>query len=141
MHISSRSREMAAGCVSPEMDFSWLGDDFSEDDIYLLVGLLLESMDKSAEIFDLANIPKELYLFDDGGLAEWIGDEVPAAKKRKSMSDVTSRFGNKLTSGFGLKMISKVFMPKSTEKSTILAVHNFQSWCDCMAREARQHSA
>ena len=59
---------------------------------------VMESVDKSAEIFDLANIPKELYLFDDGGMAEWIGDEIPAAKKRKAMSAVTSRFGNKLTS-------------------------------------------
>ena len=46
------------------------------------------------------------------------------------MSDVTSRFGNKLTSDFELKTMSKGFVPKSTEKSTIWAVCNFQSWCD-----------
>ena len=63
-------------------------------------------------------------------MAEWIGDEIPAAKKRKAMSDVTSRFGNKLTSDFELKTMSKGFVPKSTEKSTIWAVRNFQSWCD-----------
>ena len=56
----------------------------------------MENVDKSAENFDLANIPKELYLFDDGGMAEWIGDGVSAAKKRKAMSDVISRFENKL---------------------------------------------
>ena len=48
----------------------------------------MESVDKSAENFDLANILKELYLFNDGGMAEWIGDKVPAAKKRKAMSDL-----------------------------------------------------
>ena len=51
----------------------------------------MQSVDKSAENFDLVNIPKELYLFNDGGMAEWNGDEVPAAKKRKAMSYVTSR--------------------------------------------------
>ena len=71
----------------------------------------MESVDKSAENFDPANIPKELYLFDDGGMAEWNGDEVPTAKKRKAMSYVTSRFGNKLTSDFELKTMSKGFMP------------------------------
>ena len=53
----------------------------------------MESMDKSAENFDLANIPKELYLFNDGGMAEWIGDKVPVAKKRRAMSDVTADLG------------------------------------------------
>ena len=76
------------------------------------------------------NIPKELYLFDDSGMAKWIRDEVSAAKKRKAMSDVTSRFVNKLTSDFELKTMSRGFVQKSTEKSTIWAVHNFQSWCD-----------
>ena len=90
----------------------------------------MESVDRSAENFHLANVPKELHLFDDGGMAEWIADEVPAAKKRKAMSDVTSRVGNKLTSDFELKTMSKGFVPKSTEKSTIWAVRNFQSWCD-----------
>ena len=66
----------------------------------------MESVDKSAENFDLANIPKELYLFNDGVMANWIGDEIPAAKKRKAVSYVTSRFGNKLTSGFELKTMS-----------------------------------
>ena len=33
MYISSRSREMAAGSVLPETDFSWHGDDFFEDDV------------------------------------------------------------------------------------------------------------
>ena len=124
---------MAAGSVSPETEFSWLGDDFFEDDVSSLLSVdrgVMERVDKSAENFDLANIPKELYLFDDGGMAEWIGDEIPAAKKRKAMSDVTSRFGNKLTSDFELKTMSKGFVPKSTEKSTIWAVRNFQSWCD-----------
>lgn len=97
----------------------------------LLVGGLWRAWTEViAENFDLANVPKELYLFDDGGMAEWIADEVPAAKKRKAMSDVTSRFGNKLTSDFELKTMSKGFVPKSTEKSTIWAVRNFQSWCD-----------
>ena len=68
----------------------------------------MESVDKSAENFDLANIPKELYLFNDGGLAEWIGDEVPAAKKRRAMSYVTSRFWNKLD--IELKTMSKGFI-------------------------------
>ena len=45
----------------------------------------MESVDEN---FDLANIPKELYLFNDSGMAKWIGDKVPAAKKRKAMSDV-----------------------------------------------------
>ena len=122
---------MAAGSVSPETEFSWLGDDFFEDDVSSLLSVdwgVMESVDKSAENFDLANIPKELYLFNDGGMAEWIGDEIPAAKKRKAISDVTSRFGNKLTSDFELKTMSKGFVPKSTEKSTIWAVHDFQSW-------------
>ena len=91
---------MAAGSVSPETDFLWLGDDFFEDDVSSLLSVgrgVMGSVDKSAENFDLANIPKELYLFDDGGMAEWIGDEGPAAKKRKAINDVTSRFGNKLT--------------------------------------------
>ena len=74
----------------------------------------MDSMDKSAENFNLANILKELHLSDDGGMAEWIGDEVPAANK---MSDVTSRFGNKLTLDFELKAMSKGFVPKSTEKA------------------------
>ena len=90
---------MAAGSVSPETDFLWLGDDFFEVDIssFLSVGQqVMESMDKSAENFDLVNVLKELYLFDDGGMAKWFGDEVPAVKKRKAMSDVTSRFVNKL---------------------------------------------
>ena len=75
----------------------------------------MENVEKSAENFDMANIPKELYLFDDGVMADWIGDEIPAAKKRKAMSYVTSRFGNKLTSDFELKTMSKgLFVPKST---------------------------
>ena len=92
---------MAAGSALPETEFSWLGDDFFKDNVFSLLSVgrgVMESMDKSAEIFDLANIPKELYLFDDGGMAEWIGDEIRTAKKRKAMSAVTSRFGNKLTS-------------------------------------------
>lgn len=76
------------------------------------------------------NIPKELYLFDDSGMAKWIRDEVSAAKKRKAMSDVTSRFVNKLTSDFELKTMSREFVQKSTEESTIWAMRNFQSWCD-----------
>ena len=74
--------------------FLWIGDDFFKDDVSSLLSVgqrVMESMNKSAEIFDLAKILKELYLFDDGGMAEWIGDEVPAEKKRKAMSDVTSR--------------------------------------------------
>ena len=70
---------MAAGSVSPETDFSWLGDDFFEDDVSSLLSVgrgVMESVDRSAENFDLANVPKELYLFDDGGMAEWIADEV-----------------------------------------------------------------
>ena len=58
-------------------------------------------MRKSAENFDLASILKELHLFYDTGMAEWFRDEdcgVPTAKKTKVMSDVTSRFGNKVTS-------------------------------------------
>ena len=101
---------MAEGSVSPETEFSWLGDVFFEGDVSSLLSVdrgVMERVDKSAENFDLANIPKELYLFDDGGMAEWIGDEIPAAKKRKAMSDVTSRFGNKLTSDFELKTMSK----------------------------------
>ena len=77
---------MAAGSVPPETEFSWLGDDFFEDDVSSLLSVgrgIMESVDKSAENFDLANIPKELYLFDDRGMAEWIGHEIPAAKKRK----------------------------------------------------------
>ena len=70
----------------------------------------MESVGKSAANFDLANIPKELYLFNDGGLAEWNGDEVPAAKKRKAMSYVTSRFWNKLTLDIELKTMSKGFI-------------------------------
>ena len=68
----------------------------------------MESVEKSTENFDLANIPKELYLFDDGVMADWIGDEIPAAKKRKAMSYVTSRFGNKLASDFELTLIIRV---------------------------------
>ena len=64
-------------------------------------------------------------------MAEWIGDKVSAAKKRKAMSDVTSRFGNKL------KMKSKGFVPKNREKSTIWAIHNFQSWCDWREKQFR----
>ena len=45
----------------------------------------MDSVDKSAENFDLANIPKKLYLFDDGVMADWIGDEIQAAKKRKAI--------------------------------------------------------
>ena len=63
-------------------------------------------------------------------MAKWIRDKVSAAEKRKAMSDVTSRFVNKLTSDFELKIMSKGFVQKSTEKSTIWAVRNFQSWCD-----------
>ena len=40
----------------------------------------MESIEKSAENFDLANIPKELYLFDAGVMADWIGDEILTAK-------------------------------------------------------------
>ena len=74
----------------------------------------MESVDKNAENFDLANILKELYLFDNVVLAEWIGDEVPAVKKSKAMSYVTSRFGNKLTLDFEFKTMSNGYMPKST---------------------------
>ena len=63
-------------------------------------------------------------------MAEWIRHEVSAAKKIKAMSDVTSRFVNKLTSDFELKIMSRGFVQKSTEKSTIWVVRNFQSWCD-----------
>ena len=63
---------------------------------------VVKSVDKDAENFDLVNIMKELYLFNDSGMAEWTGDKVPAAKERKAMIDVTSRFGNKLTSDFEL---------------------------------------
>ena len=59
------------------------------------------------KILILANIPKELYLFDDSAMAEWSGDEVPTANKRKAMSYVTSRFWDKLTSGFELKTMPK----------------------------------
>ena len=61
---------MAAGSVSPDADFSWLGDDFFKDDVssLLLVGW---GVMKS----DLANILKELYLFDDGAMAKWSGDK------------------------------------------------------------------
>ena len=68
----------------------------------------MECVDKSAENFDLADIPNELDLFDDSVMADWIGDEIQAVKKRKAMSYVTSRFRNKLTSE------SRGFMPKST---------------------------
>ena len=74
----------------------------------------MDSVDKNAENFDLANILKELYLFDDGVMAEWIGDEVPAVKKSKAMTYVTSRFGNKLTSDFEFKTMPKGYVPKST---------------------------
>ena len=89
MYILGCSK-MAAGCILPETDFLWIGDDsFFEDDISSLLSVgqgVIGSMDKSAENFDLANVLKELYLFDDGGMSEWIGDEVPA-KKRKAMSE------------------------------------------------------
>jgi len=65
-------------------------------------------------------------------MAEWFGDEdcfVPAVK-RKVMSDVTSRFGNKVTSDSELKEISKGFVPKNTEQNTIWCLCNFQSWCN-----------
>ena len=94
---------------------------------------IMDSVCRSAENFDLASIPKELQLFDDAGMAEWFGDEdcgVPAAKKRKVMSDVTSRFGNKVTSDSELKEISKGFVPKNTEQNTIWCLCNFQSWCN-----------
>ena len=52
------------------------------------------------------------------GMAEWV-------IWRQGPS---SRFGNKLISDFELKM-SKGFVPKSTEKSTVWAVRNFQPWC------------
>ena len=125
MCILSHSREMAAGRVSPEADFSWLGDNFFEDDVSSLLSVgrgVMESMDKNAENFDVANILKELYLFDDGVMAEWIGDEVPAVKKKKSkaMSYVTSRFGNKLTSDFEFKTMSKGYCRKAQyEQCTI----------------------
>ena len=80
----------------------------------------MDSTCKSAENFDLASILKELHSFDDGGMAEWFGDEdcvVPAAKKRKVMSDATtSRFGNKVTSDSELKEISKGFVPKKKNR-------------------------
>ena len=82
MHISSPSREMAVGSVSPETDFSWLGDDFSKMTslvFRLLVGGLWRVWTKVLKI---------------SNMAEWIGDEVPAAKKRKAISDVTSRFAH-----------------------------------------------
>ena len=47
-------------------------------------------------------------------MAEWIGDEVPAEKRKAS--DVTSRFGNK---DFELKTMSKEFVPKSREKQNL----------------------
>ena len=53
MYISSCSREMAAGRVSPEADFSWLGDIFFEDDVSSLLSVgrgVMESVDKSALI-------------------------------------------------------------------------------------------
>ena len=50
--------------------------------------------------------------------------------KRKAMSYVTSSFRDKLTLGFELKTMPKGFVPKTTEKSTVWAVRNFQSWCD-----------
>ena len=56
---------MAAGSVSPETDFSWLGDNFFEDDVFSLLSVgrgVMESVNRSAENFDLANVPKELYL-------------------------------------------------------------------------------
>ena len=90
VYVSSR-REMAAGSVSPETDFSWLGEVFFEENVSNLLSVgwqVMESVDKSVENFDLADIPKELYLFDDGGMAEWIGDEVPAVKKRKAKDTV-----------------------------------------------------
>ena len=99
------------------------------------------SMDKSAENFVLANVLKELYLFDDGGMAEWIGDEVPAAKKRKAMSDVTSRFVNKLTLDFELKTMSKGFMQKSTCREKHNVGRAQFPVLVCLAREARQPSA
>ena len=53
---------MAAGSISPEMDFMWLGDDFFEDDISSLLSVGqgdMGSMDKSAENFDPGNVLKE----------------------------------------------------------------------------------
>ena len=73
---------MAASSVSPETDFLWLGDDFFEDDVSSLLSVVWGVMESVDENFDLANIPKELYLFDDGSKAEWIGDEVPAERQR-----------------------------------------------------------
>ena len=95
---------------------------FFKDDVSSLQSVgwgVMERVDKSVENVDLANIPKQLYLFDDGAMAEWSGDEVPTANKRKAMSYVTSRFRDKLTSGFELKTMPKGFVPKTTEKSTI----------------------
>ena len=66
MYISSRSREMAAGSILPEMDFSWLGDNFFKGDVSSLL-----SVGQGPKNFDLANIA-ELYLFDDSGTAEWV---------------------------------------------------------------------
>jgi len=48
--------------VSPETDFSWLGDDFFEDDVLCVDWGIMDSVRKSAENFDLASIPKELHL-------------------------------------------------------------------------------
>ena len=62
MCILCRSTEMAAGRVSPEADFSWLGDNFFEDYVCSLLSVgrrVMESVDKSAENFDLANSSKE----------------------------------------------------------------------------------
>jgi len=52
-------------------------------------------------------------------MAEWFGDKdcgVPAAKKGKVMSDVTSRFGNKVTSDSELKEISRGLCRKTQSR-------------------------
>ena len=64
--------------VSPKTDFSWLGDDFFEDDVRRVLSVdrgAMDSVRKSAENFDLAStsVPKEFHLFDDAGMAEWFG--------------------------------------------------------------------
>ena len=94
---------------------AWRRFFFFEDDVRRVLSVdrgIMDSVHKSVENFDLAStsVPKEFHLFDDAGMAEWFGDEdcgVPAAKKRKVMNDVTSRFANKVTSDSELKEISR----------------------------------
>ena len=55
------------------------------------------------KVLKISNIPKELYLFDDSGMAEWIGDEVLAAKKRKAMSNVNKQIWEQVKIGFSIE--------------------------------------